>query len=63
MRSLEAELKHAQNEANHIGMQNSKILKAGNPLEKTDFLDKQRKELAECKQKITQLSADLVSMK
>jgi len=42
---LEQELKRAQDETTNIGMLNNKLLKGGNQLSKTQYLDKQRMEL------------------
>jgi hypothetical protein len=60
---LEQELKLAQDETTNIGMLNNKLLKGGNQLSKTQYLDRQRMELDQTKRQNIELSKEMVQVK
>ena len=60
---LEQELKLAQDETTNIGMLNNKLLKGGNQLSKTQYLDRQRMELDQTKRPNIELSKEMVQVK
>jgi hypothetical protein len=60
---LEQELKLAQDETTNIGMLNNKLLKGGNQLSKTQYLDRQRMELDQTKRLNIELSKEMVQVK
>jgi hypothetical protein len=60
---LEQELKRAQDETTNIGILNNKLLKGGNQLSKTQYLDRQRMELDQTKRQNIELSKEMVQVK
>ena len=60
---LEQELKLAQDETTNIGMLNNKLLKGGNQLSKTQYLDRQRMELDQTKRQNIELIKEMVQVK